>query len=563
MLFDNVLRFVALIGALVFVHELGHFVWARIFGVKVLKFSLGFGPRVIGYRHGETDYCISLIPVGGYVKMLGEDPSDRIAHEDIPRAFHNQRLWKRFVIVLAGPAMSLLFPIGLYFVVFLGNTDLLPPVIGSVVQGYPAESRLLPGDRVVSIDGNEVRSFREVREAIAASPGSPLVFEVLRDEARVTVRVTPAALRPRHGQDPTETSGFLGVAPGFALPVIGVRGPSSPAYAAGLRSFDLITMYAGIPIRRRVELERVLTASRGSTVPLAFLRPQKVERAAGGLVDIEVLSPALALFTPEPGTGSVPERTGIDSSDLYVSDVAEGSPEHQMGLRRGARIIALDDLPVASWELFRERITEAPQRLRALRFSLDGHESAGAFALRSTRWSDEFGQRHRRLELAAEHWSPAETEALVPNPAPVWHAARSAWRETGDVLRFLANTLVQLVLGRVPISSVGGPIMIYDVSRSSAGAGPWGFMRLMALVSLNLGLLNLLPIPVLDGGHLLFFALEAVTRRPVKLWVRQTLSAMGLILLLGFMALALHNDMTRRAADTRDEPQLEARPAQR
>ncbi|MEZ4392866.1 MAG: site-2 protease family protein [Polyangiales bacterium] len=548
MLFDNVLRFVALIGALVFVHELGHFVWARVFGVKVLKFSLGFGPRVIGYRHGETDYCVSLIPIGGYVKMLGEDPSDRIAHEDVPRAFHNQRLWKRFVIVLAGPAMSLLFPVGLYFVVFLGNTDLLPPVIGTVVEGYPAESKLLPGDRVLAIDGVEVRSFREVREAIAASPDAPLTFDVARGETQVTVRVTPVSVRAPRSVDDAESTGFLGVAPGFALPVIGVRGPSSPAMAAGLRSFDIITMYAGIPIRRRVDLDRVLGLSRGATVPVAYLRPQRVERAAGGLMDLEVLTPAIALFTPEAGVGSVPQRTGIDSSDLYVSDVDPDGPERQMGLRRGARIIALDDVPVPSWEVFRERITEGPQRLRALRFSLDGHESAGAFALRPTVWSDEFGQRHSRLALGIERWSPAVTEAMVPNPSPVLHAARSAWRETGDVLRFLTTTLVHMVRGRVPMSSVGGPIMIYDVSRSSAGAGPWGFMRLMALVSLNLGLLNLLPIPVLDGGHLLFFALEAVTRRPVKLWVRQTLSALGLLVLLGFMALALHNDLARRGA---------------
>lgn len=559
MVFENVLRFVALIGALVFVHEFGHFVWARIFGVKVLKFSLGFGPRVIGYRHGETDYCVSLIPLGGYVKMLGEDPSDRIAHEDIPRAFHNQRLWKRFVIVLAGPAMSLLFPIALYFVVFLGNTDLLPPVIGNVVAGYPAESRLLSGDRVLAIDGQEVRSFQEVRELIAASPGAPMSFDVERAGAPVNVRVTPSSLRSERPLDVVEVSGFLGIAPGFTLPIIGVRGPATPAWTAGLRSFDMVTMYAGTPIRRLSDLQRVLQQSRGATVPVAYLRPQRVERAAGGLMDIEVFDPGLALFTPEPGSGNVPQRTGIDPSDLYVSDVNPDGPEHQMGLRRGARIISLDGEPPPSWERFRERITEGPQRLRTLRFALDGREAEGAFALRPEVWTDEFGARISRLELGAGHWVPSETEAPVPNPSPILYAARNAWRETGEVLRFLTTTLVRMVQGRVPISSVGGPIMIYDVSRSSVSAGPWGFLRLMALVSLNLGLLNLLPIPVLDGGHLLFFAMEAVTRRPVKLWVRQTASALGLVVLLGFMVLALRNDLVRRAPASQP-PSAAARP---
>lgn len=546
----NLLRFVALIGALVFVHELGHFVWAKVFNVKVLKFSLGFGPRVFGYRHQETDYCVSLVPLGGFVKMLGEDPSDHVAPEDVPRSFHKQKLWKRFVIVLAGPLMSLLFPVALYFVVFLGQTDLTPPVIGTVVPGYPAESKLLPGDRVTAIDGRAVGSFQDVREAVAAAPGRELRFDVEREGRPVTVRVTPEAVRVERPLDIVETVGRAGISAGFALPVVGVRGPATPAAVAGLRTFDMITMYAGNPIRRRADLDRVLQASRGATVPVGFLRPRAVEGALGGLCDLEVFDPGLAQITPEPDAGEVLRRTGVESPDLYVSDVAPDSPEHQMGLRRGARVVSVDGVVPPSWERFHEDIMGGGRRLRSLRFLQDGRESQGAFSLRPTTWTDEFGQRYVRLAFDTRHWVPTDADPPIENPAPTLYAIRSASRETGEAVRFLSTGIARVLQGRVSIRTVGGPIMIYDVSRSTAAEGPWGFLWLMALVSINLGLINLLPIPTLDGGHLLFFAMEGLLRRPVPLWIRQTASVVGLLIVVGVMCVAFKNDLQRKFGNT-------------
>ncbi len=546
----NLLRFVALIGALVFVHELGHFAWAKIFNVKVLKFSLGFGPRVIGYRHQETDYCVSLIPLGGFVKMLGEDPSDRVAPEDVPRSFHRQTLWKRFLIVLAGPLMSLAFPVLLYFVVFLGQTDLTSPVIGTVVSGYPAEGRLLPGDRVLSIDGRAVGSFQDVRDAVSAAPARELRFEVQRADQTLTVRVTPESLRVERPLDIVETVGRAGIHAGFALPVIGVRGANVPAAVSGLRTFDVLTMYAGNPIRRWIDLERALQASRGATVPVGFLRPREVPEAAGGLCELEVFDPGLAQITPEPGTGEVLRRTGIESSDLYVADVSPDSPEYQMGLRRGARIISLDGEAPPSWERFHERIMSGGRRLRSLRFLREGRESEGGFSLRPTSWTDEFGQRYVRLSFDTRHWVPTDADAPIENPAPMRYAMRNAMRETTEAMRFLSLGIVRVVQGRVSIRTVGGPIMIYDVTRSTGAEGPWGFLWLMALVSINLGLINLLPIPTLDGGHLLFFTVEGVIRRPVPLWIRQTASVMGLLIVVGVMVLAFKNDLQRKFGNT-------------
>lgn len=542
---SNVVRFLALIGALVFVHELGHFVWAKAYGIKVLKFSLGFGPRIFGIRYGETDYCVGLVPFGGFVKMLGEDPSDEIPHEDLPRAFHAQSLRRRFAVVLAGPMMSLLFPVLLYFVALLGRSDLTAPIIGTVAAGYPAAGLLLPGDRVTAVDEGEVRSFEDIREAIARAPRRSLRFDVDRGGQPVVVRVTPEAVTTERPFDERVTTGFIGIAPGFPLPVVGVRAPS-PAYTAGLRTFDVVTMYRGAPVRRWSDLEASLTRSRGSTVPLAFLRPRAIEGALGGLIDVEVFDPGLAQIAPEPGTGEMTTRTGIESSDLYLSDVAPDSPEALMGLRRGARVLALDGEAPPSWERFIASLTSGPARLRTLRFSLDHREAVGGFSLRPVVLTDEFGERTVRLRTGLGHWRPIVADPLIANPHPVRYALVGALSETAEALRFLSVGIVRMLQGRVPVASVGGPIAIYDASRSVAVDGVWGFFRLMALISLNLGLLNLLPIPTLDGGHLLFFAMEAVMRRPVPLRVRQVASVLGLLLVVAVMLLAFRNDLERK-----------------
>jgi regulator of sigma E protease len=543
---DDLVRFIALIGALVFIHEFGHFVWAKVFHVKVLKFSLGFGARIFGVRHQETDYCVSLIPLGGFVKMLGEDPSDPIPPEDLPRAFHSQALWRRFVIVLAGPVVSLTFPVLLYFVVFLGRTELTPPVIGTVVPGFPAEGRLLAGDRVLRVDGRTVASFEALRERIAAAPGAALRLDLEREGHPLTVELTPEAVVLERPLDVVERVGRAGIASGTALAVVGVR-PGSPADTAGLRTFDLVIMYAGTPVRRMPDLERVLHQSRGATVPLGYLRPRRIEGALGGLGDLELLEPGLAQITPEPGVGESARRTGLEPAELYVSDVPAESPEHGMGLRRGARIVSLDGRPQVSWERFREDLLTGGRRLRTVRFALDGREVEGAFAVRPERFLDELGQARLRPSFQTERWVPMVPEAPIASPSPVSDALENALHETAQALRFTALGLLRLLEGRVPLSTVGGPMMIYDVSRSTAAEGVWGFLWLMALVSINLGLLNLLPIPTLDGGHLLFFAMEAALRRPVPLWVRQAASAFGLLFLAVVMVLAFRNDLDRRA----------------
>src|SRR5690606_31654592 len=244
----DLLYFVILVSSLIFVHELGHFLFAKAFGVKVLTFSLGFGPKILKLRGRETEYCISLLPLGGYVKMLEASKSDLVMPEDRKRTFESLPAYKRVIVVLAGPAMNLVFPVLLYFSVFVTDGPFAPPTVGVVLPGHPADGKLQPGDRVMAIDGEDIGTFDELKRIVEANPGGNLTFKVFRDNRHVDVEV-PVQERRRHLQlDIVESYGTVGIQPNSPAAVVGISSPESPAYRAGLRTFDVITQVAGQPI---------------------------------------------------------------------------------------------------------------------------------------------------------------------------------------------------------------------------------------------------------------------------------------------------------------------------
>src|SRR5262245_18460756 len=207
----DLLYFVILVSSLIFVHELGHFMFAKAFGVKVLTFSLGFGPKVLRFRGRETEYCIALLPLGGYVSMLEESKADVVMPEDKKRTFESLSVWKRIIIVLAGPVMNLVFPVLLYFSVFATSGSFLPPTIGVVLPGHAAEGKLFPGDRIMSVDGEDIGTFEELRRIVQKSPGRPLVLKVFREMKHLEVEVVPEEVITPKELDIIERVGTIGV----------------------------------------------------------------------------------------------------------------------------------------------------------------------------------------------------------------------------------------------------------------------------------------------------------------------------------------------------------------
>jgi regulator of sigma E protease len=556
----DLLYFVLLVSSLIFIHESGHFAFAKIFGVKVITFSIGFGPKIVRIRGQETEYCIGLLPFGGFVKMLEESKrTEPILPEDRGRTFESQALWKRIAIVLAGPAMNVLFPVALYTSVFLEDSQLLPPTVGTVIPGKPADGLLQPGDHVVSVDGDEVTSFPEQQEAISRRAGKPVRLGVERDGALTEVSVTPADETEVRELDIVEHTGRIGIDPHFPAPVVGVARPDSPAGRGALRTFDLVTAAAGRRIERFGDPAEVLSANKGSQITLSYLRPVDVPHALGGLCDVAVFEPGDAQLTPLPRVPGTPppsnalaraadvfERTGIESADMYAAFVPEASSEWRAGLRRGDRIGMLDGAPQRLWRTMESELVAGADKMHQLSWTRDGVAMGGFFQLRKDQWDDEFGQHFERYVFRTDHWLPSAPDRRVPNPHPVLYAVRRGIAETRSVIKFISVGILRLAQGRVSLSSVGGPITMYDIAGQAGARGRTYFVRAMAVISVNLGLINLLPIPVLDGGHLLFFLFEAARRKPLPLRIREVASLGGMLVLMLLMLVAFKNDVERR-----------------
>ena len=542
----DLLYFALLCSVLIFVHELGHFVWAKIFGVKVLTFSIGFGPKILRFRGRETEYCVGLLPLGGFVKMLEENRQEPVLPEDRKRTFEALALYKRVIIVMAGPAMNIAFPVLLYFAVFVGETRFLPPTVGVVLPGHPAEGKLKPGDRILAVNGERIHTFAELRRIVSANANKDLSLKVFRDNEQIEVSIIPKEEVIRKPLDIIDRVGEIGVGPSRPAAVVGIARPDSPAYRAGLRTFDLVTEVRGRPVKTFADLDTLLRDNHGETVPVTYLRPTLVPRGLGGLADLAVYESGVAALTPEAGHGDLLSRTGLEPAGLYAAHVPEGSAEWQADLRPGDRIVELDQVEVPAWSVLVERLMAAPSQPHTLTWVRAGQRKSGTVQLRREDYLDEYGQHRPRFFVRMSNWAPSVIEPYVENPSRLRYALNSAIAETYDVVRFIVVGIVRIAEGKVSISTLGGPITVYDVVGEEGQKGVSYFVWAMALISINLGLVNLLPIPVLDGGHLLFFLFEAVLRRPLPLRVREIASLAGMIVLVALMGVAFKNDVERR-----------------
>jgi regulator of sigma E protease len=534
--------FILVVGGLVFVHELGHFVVAKALGIKVLKFSIGFGPRLLWWTVGETEYRISALPLGGYVKMAGDVPGEEPAPEDRGRGFYEQQPWKRLVVAFAGPISNFIFPILLFFFLFLARNGEWTPAaaVGTVAPGSAAErAGLQPGDRILSIapPGKAVVTMRwwgDLVDAVSSHPGERLLLTVEREGRRQEISVVPEVEERFNGVE-QERRGVIGIMGTWPAAVVA---PAAPGAAGPLAPFDEVTRVAGTPVSHFGEVMRAFTA------------------AGCAPVDVEVRRgpPAARVYVALTGVATcIGDRPSILPVDPLVSAVIarvdEGSPAAQAGLARGDVIVSLDGRPVRS---FRD-LAGLEQGLRAgvqLEFGLAGGKVARVVPREELRKDPATGEKVARLVLglAGERASAGPIDldvARVRLDRGVGELAAEAARETWRITRLTALGIAGIATGKLSHRQVGGIITLFDQSRDAAAQG-WGTLFFwMALVSVNLGIMNLLPIPVLDGGHVVAALVEQVTRRPLSMRVREVATYVGLVLLALLMILAFRNDIAR------------------
>jgi regulator of sigma E protease len=438
------------LGVLIFIHELGHFLVAKGLGVGVERFSLGFGPRLWSMRRGETEYCISAVPLGGYVKMVGEEahgeeaihPETRTPAEvraDPRKSFSLKPLWARALIVFAGPGMNFVLAAVILSGISLAVGVPTPPsgTVGRVLADMPAaQAGLQTGDQLVAIDGEPIEHWGQVEQAVARSEGRPLRLTVTRDGQRREVTVTPRRTPARTPfGEPTEVWG-LGATP-YVAPVVGGVRPDMAAAEAGLRARDRIVAIDGQPIGTWDEMAEIISKRAGQPVTLTIERD---------------------------------------------------------GQRLDARVTP-------------QAVTE--------RDPLGGERKVGRIGI-------EVPLSYKRTD-------------------PLTAIGRGIQR-TWDVTALTLVSFWKLLTGVIPASNIGGPLQIGVAAGQAAQEGFVPYAFLVAVISINLAILNLLPVPMLDGGHLLFFAIEGVLGRPLSVRKREIAQQIGLALLLLLMAFALGND---------------------
>jgi len=568
---------IILLCVLVIVHEFGHFIFAKMMGVRVLTFSVGFGPKLLKWSRGGTEYCLSAIPLGGYIKMVGESPTDELTEEEKSVSFLYQPIWKKSLIALAGPAFNLILPVILFTCLFFGNETVLLPVVGSTLAGDPgSKAGLIAGDKIIKVNGQEVETFFDVSTAIQSIPSGKISFEVERSVAgkmeRKIIDVVPDAWDDPNPVNMDEKVGHVGALPYVRKPRIVVLDKSSPAALAGLQNFDEIVAVNGKSVESFDKLEQALASAQkpiqlkvkrdknelnmtlGAAQPAPFAIDEKVDRYAVMQAEIEDASfSKLVAQTRENLRAFASQNArllGISFSDCQITKVQPDSAASHVKLLSGDRIVSVNGRAVDSWLTITHLFQSDPDAMKVIGVVSEGKGRVIALRLAPPKEKGSAFDPPPKKILGVEmsfndsFTMGATTERWVGFVPAVGRAFESTW----SLAKTIVKSLALLVSNRVPVSQMGGPISIFNVAGEAASHGIETYIIMMNLISVNLGLLNLLPIPVLDGGHLMMFAVEGVTRRPLTLRTRQIATMVGLVLVLAMMAIAIFNDVMRLAS---------------
>ncbi|HEY5717373.1 MAG TPA: sigma E protease regulator RseP [Motiliproteus sp.] len=447
-LLQTVVAAIVTLGILVTIHEYGHFWVARRCGVRVLRFSIGFGKGLVRWHDRQgTEYVIASIPLGGYVKMLDEREGP-VATDQQPFAFNRKPLAQRMAIVAAGPVVNLLFAVLAYWLMFMSGVQTVAPVVGEVLPDSPAAVAMVPsGEEIVAVDGHRTQTWEEVSLRLAARIG---------DSGELLLRTRP-----------------LG---------------------------------GGSSVEHHLLLQR-----------------WSVDESQGPLRSLGITQ-----YRP-----SIPP---------VIGRLVENGAAEQGGLRVGDRVLSIGDQPIASWMALVERVqASAEQPLQVL---VERAGSQLTLALTPALQHGEDGRSYGYIGAGVEavSWPPAMQRSLVFGPLD---ALAEAADKTVQMIGLTLESIGKMLQGLISVKNLSGPITIAKVAGASAASGLEPFLNFLAYLSISLGVLNLLPIPMLDGGHLLYYLVEAVRGRPVSERTQIAGFKLGMALLMALMVLAIYNDLAR------------------
>jgi regulator of sigma E protease len=545
-----------LISMLIFIHELGHFLFAKAFGVGVKSFSIGFGRKVFGFVHNGTDYKVCILPFGGYVLMEGADPfldEEEMAEEKTSgTSLLVKPIWQRLLIVAAGPLFNLLLPVVLFTGLYMSGEPRPGPVVGEIQHQSMAEQAGFEVDDVIaSFNGEPLTFWMELYPLLNdANAKEPVRFSVRSGE-----HVRDIVLSPPAKKSFSWSTWSIGMDDRRPSTRIGVDDPASPGAQAGLEFGDRISAVNGVPVADFTELMAALAAS-------PFKADLQVDRGK------ETLSLKLSADGNYAGldlSGVLEERAesfvdplanpwGIYPSMVFIEKILEDSASEEAGLREGARIMGIDGVGIATWNGITGRISEkqvgegseaSAKPVQVLTVH-QGKAVTQQLTPRITKDTDGLGRYRYRAMIGiggAGEWVNG------PMSRKYFGASESvsmAFRDTKMLVVLTVSQIGKLLSGQAsPSKSLGGPVQIFRDAGAAAKQGAHTWWRLMAVLSISLAIVNFLPVPVLDGGQFLFFLVEGIRGRPVSLRFRERAQQVGVLLLVALMLMVLVIDIGR------------------
>jgi regulator of sigma E protease len=534
-----VLGFLAMLGPLVVVHEFGHYLFAKLFKVRAETFSVGFGPKIWGKVIGETEWRFSLIPLGGYVKLLGEEPGVELAPEDRPRALGSKPRWQRLLIFFGGPLFNFLFAIFVYIAILaIGEPQVASRIARVVPESAAERAGFMNGDLILETNGKATPLFEAVDEVIEGSAGKPVRFLVERSGAQVELTATPVS-KPGFGPygEVIQVGSIDGIFTSPRALMVGVSDPQSPVARAGVKTLDQVSSVNGQPVKTWEEFEAVLAKfAVGTTVQIQFASSDKKDSKT---VDLQV---------PAEGASAVGKEWGLYSSELFVEKAVEKSPALAAGLQKGDRIIRVGSKSLRSFFQLRDEVQASGERENKVevQWERNGQIMNATIVPTANQVTTPTHEKVTQYTIGLVPMLTWLEPSIIVNPIynPLLLIGNSLERVAIVSWKNVVS-IAKMFTGEVSIKNLGGPLLIGKLAGESLGRGLVSFLSMMAVLSIGLGVLNLFPIPVLDGGQIFLLGLESVRGKPLTLHQMERVQMVGLALVLLLMTVVIKNDIAR------------------
>ncbi|MCX6126793.1 MAG: RIP metalloprotease RseP [Proteobacteria bacterium] len=555
---NPIIAMVLMLGGLVLFHELGHFIVGRACGVAVETFSIGFGANIFSKKIGSTTYQVSWLPLGGYVKFYGTTRNEDVPDGVEGKLYHDAPVWKRAFIIFAGPVANFLLAFCIFWIMVMVGMEVPPPTVGDVIEGSRAQvAGILPGDRFVEIEGTRTKSWSDIERTISRNAERELKVMVVREGLERRLVLVPEAVDGVSLFGSKAKIGRAGIALGFPSAVVAVLESESFFGRAGIQTGDRIVSYKNssgesAKINGFHELLSLLKTWKKTQVKTIEWTVQRIKILPGkDAKPSEVLdgSPRIVSMdlTNWPEVGSLSDRAyakslGVEDSHLTIATLQGDSAK---ALKPGDHIYAWNDTPIRTIFHLQEIMLENKSSSVPLDVYRDGKLEKVIVALKPLEMQKAEGNvTVYVLDAVMLGLSGMPEPAIIQYRNP-FVAAGVALAEGASQTAMMISSFWAIITGQLPIKALGGPIMIAKVASDSAKAGFMAFFATMAVISINLGLVNLFPIPVLDGGQLLMLSAERIKGRPLGERTVENFHKLGFVVVLCLIVLAMYNDLSR------------------